>query len=132
MLVVVVAAAVGIGVTNPFGKSAPSRSGASDNAYSTSLWTVARRDLSSQTSENATLGYAGSYTVVNQAVGTSSSSSASSSSADSSGGESSGTFTSLPGGGPSGKPGSGALPGQWRTGGALTARPRRIALCRRG
>lgn len=96
VLVVVIAAAVGIGVTNPFGKSAPSRSGASDNAYPTSLWTVARRDLSSQTSENATLGYAGSYTVVNQAVGTSSSSSASSSSADSSGGESSGTFTSLP------------------------------------
>ena len=95
-LVVVIAAAVGIGVTNPFVKSAPSRSGASDNASPTSLWTVARRDLSSQTSENATLGYAGSYTVVNQATGTNSSPSASSSSADSAGGASSGTFTALP------------------------------------
>ena len=42
-----------------------------DNADPTSLYTVARQDLSSQTQVSATLGYAGSYSVVNQAQGTS-------------------------------------------------------------
>ena len=41
-----------------------------DNADPTSLATVARQDLSSQTQVSATFGYAGSYSVVNQAQGT--------------------------------------------------------------
>ena len=40
-----------------------------DNADPTSLQTVNRQDLSSQTEVSATLGYAGSYSVVNQAQG---------------------------------------------------------------
>lgn len=54
--------------TNPFGKPAPS--GGKGNGGATSLSTVARRDLSSQTSAPGTLGYAGSYVVVNHAQGT--------------------------------------------------------------
>ena len=41
-----------------------------DNADPTGLATVARQDLSEQTQVSATLGYAGSYSVVNQAQGT--------------------------------------------------------------
>ncbi len=44
--------------------------GVVDNAYPTGVATVARRALSSQTSVNATLGYSGSYSVLNQAQGT--------------------------------------------------------------
>lgn len=42
----------------------------SDNASPTSLATVTRRSLSSQTRLKGTLGYAGNYSVVNQASGT--------------------------------------------------------------
>jgi hypothetical protein len=44
--------------------------GVVDNSAATSLATVTRRSLSSQTQVSATLGYAGSYSVVNQARGT--------------------------------------------------------------
>jgi Putative peptidoglycan binding domain len=44
--------------------------GAVDNSAATSLATVRRRSLSSQTQVSATLGYAGSYSAVNQARGT--------------------------------------------------------------
>jgi Putative peptidoglycan binding domain len=44
--------------------------GAVDNSAATSLATVTRRSLSSQTQVSATLGYAGSYNAVNQARGT--------------------------------------------------------------
>lgn len=53
---------------NPFAPPAPTGTGG--NGASTSLTTVVRRDLSSQTQANGTLGYAGAYTVVNQAHGT--------------------------------------------------------------
>ena len=70
ILVVIAAAAVGVGVADPFGTSASSGTGTADNAYPTSLATVTQRSLTSQTQVSATLGYAGSYSVVNQAQGT--------------------------------------------------------------
>lgn len=44
-------------------------SGAADNAYLTQLFTVIQGSLSSQQQVSATLGYAGNYSVVNQATG---------------------------------------------------------------
>ncbi len=67
--VVVMAVAVVAIVVDPFAKTA-SVTGVADNAYPTGLYTVARQDLSSQTEVSATLGYAGSYSVVNQTPGT--------------------------------------------------------------
>jgi hypothetical protein len=67
---VVVAAVVVIATVHPFTTSAPSNTGVADNTDPTSLTTVVRQDLSSQTEVAATLGYAGSYSVVNQAQGT--------------------------------------------------------------
>ena len=52
-----------------FAKPVPGKSGV-DNGASTSTMAVTRQDLSSQTQVSATLGYAGSYSVVNQAQGT--------------------------------------------------------------
>jgi hypothetical protein len=57
-------------VTNTYGDDATPRFGGSDNPDPTTFATVARRDLTSQTQLPATLGYAGSYSVVNQAEGT--------------------------------------------------------------
>jgi HlyD family secretion protein/Putative peptidoglycan binding domain len=59
-----------VATTNPFSNDKPANSGVVDNADPTSLYTVAREDLSSQTEVSATLGYAGSYSVVDQAQGT--------------------------------------------------------------
>jgi HlyD family secretion protein len=60
-VVAVAAAAAVIGVTRPFqGSGAPAASGEA----ATSLATVTRQSLSSQTQVNATLGYAGDYSVV--------------------------------------------------------------------
>jgi hypothetical protein len=67
--VLVVAGAV-VGVTNPFARSTPAKAGVTDNATPTSQVTIVRRDLSSQTAVDATLGYTGSFSVVNQAQGT--------------------------------------------------------------
>jgi hypothetical protein len=59
---------VAIAVTNPFaGGSA--RTGAVDNAAPTSLATVRSGALASQTEVSGTLGYAGDYSVVNNASG---------------------------------------------------------------
>jgi Putative peptidoglycan binding domain len=66
--VLVAAAAIVVVVTNPF--AAGSRGGSSGNGSATSLATVTRRSLSSQTQVDGTLGYAGSYSVVNQRSGT--------------------------------------------------------------
>lgn len=67
--VVLAAAVVAVVVADPFAKTAAVK-GVADNAYPTSTATVARQDLSSQTQVSATLGYAGSYSVVDQAQGT--------------------------------------------------------------
>jgi hypothetical protein len=84
-VVVVVAAAVALAVTNPFRARASSNTGGV--SYQTSTATVTRQSLTEQTQQDATLGDAGSYSVVNQAQGPS---------AGSGSGAGSGTFTSLP------------------------------------
>jgi hypothetical protein len=66
-VLLVVAGAVVV-VADPFSSKGNSRLGVVDNADPTSLATVNRQDLTSQTQVAATLGYAGSYTVVNQEV----------------------------------------------------------------
>jgi hypothetical protein len=65
-LATVVAAGVVVAIVDPFHSNAAS----SSNHVATSLATVVRRSLSQQTQVNATLGFAGSYSVVNQAQGT--------------------------------------------------------------
>ena len=68
---VVVVAAVVVGVIDPFaGGHSPTPAVADNSADPTSLQTVARQDLSSQIEVSGMLGYADSYTVVNQAQGT--------------------------------------------------------------
>ena len=68
VVAVLVAVAVTVGVVHPFpGRKA--KPGVPDNGSATSLATVTQRDLSAQTAVNATLGYAGSYSVVNQSPG---------------------------------------------------------------
>jgi Putative peptidoglycan binding domain len=70
-LVAVLAAATGaVALTEPWpggGKAKPDVAG---NGYPTSVAMVARRSLSSRTAVSGTLGYAGSYSVVNEAAGT--------------------------------------------------------------
>jgi peptidoglycan hydrolase-like protein with peptidoglycan-binding domain len=61
-LVLVAAVVAALVVSDPFGGSAKP-SGVADNATPTSLATVTRRSLSSQTQVNATLGYAGGSSV---------------------------------------------------------------------
>jgi len=68
VVVVVVIGAV-IGGIYLFGTKAPAKAAGIDNAAATSTAAVAQRSLSAQTNVSATLGYAGSYSVVNQAVG---------------------------------------------------------------
>jgi hypothetical protein len=59
---VLVALAAVVAVSDPFG-GAPKPSGASEDASQTSLTTVRRETLSSQTQVNATLGYAGAVNI---------------------------------------------------------------------
>jgi hypothetical protein len=68
LAVVLVAGGVAVGVSDVFANGPPA-AGVADNADPTALTTVARGDLSSETQVDATLGYAGSYSVVNQAQG---------------------------------------------------------------
>jgi hypothetical protein len=67
---VTVAAASTLAATNSFKGAGTAGAGVVDNGYRTSLATVARQDLSSQTNVDAALGHAGSYSIVNQAHGT--------------------------------------------------------------
>ena len=62
-------AVVVVAVTDPFAGTAQVNEGVSDNSYPTSIARVTEQSLSSQTVLDATLGYAGSFTVVNQARG---------------------------------------------------------------
>lgn len=64
------AAGVLVAVIDPFAASGNGKRGVRDNGYPTSLATVTRGSLSSQTSVGGTLGYAGMYGVVNQRQGT--------------------------------------------------------------
>ena len=68
--VVVLAVAIVVAiVARPFGGRPATSGGAVDNASATGLATVAQQPLSAHTSVAATLGYAGTYTVANQADG---------------------------------------------------------------
>lgn len=67
--VFVVLVAAGIVAATTFVAGASRRPDGVVNADRTALYTVVRQDLSSQTQLSATLGYAGSYPVVNQAQG---------------------------------------------------------------
>jgi hypothetical protein len=67
---VLIAAGVSFAIADPVSSHRPGQRGVIDNAYPTSVATVTRRSLASQTQVNATLGYAGSYSVIGQASGT--------------------------------------------------------------
>ncbi len=67
---VVVLAAGYVVVAQPFAGPSGPPGGVADNADPTSTTTVQVQDISSQTQVSATLGYSGSYNVVNQAQGT--------------------------------------------------------------
>jgi hypothetical protein len=69
-LVIVLAAVAVIVVVKPFAGSSGPVGGVATNADPTSVSTVSLEDITSQTEVSATLGYSGSYTVVNQAQGT--------------------------------------------------------------
>ena len=68
--VVVAAAGVAIAVTDPFASAGHAGGGAAASGYPTSVSTITRRLLQSQTNVSATLGYAGSYTVAGRGGGT--------------------------------------------------------------
>jgi hypothetical protein len=70
IVVAAAAAAVVAGVTGAFGNMDSPGSGTASSAYRTSTATVTRGSLTSQTQVAATLGDAGTYSVVNQAQGT--------------------------------------------------------------
>ncbi len=69
-VLVVVGVGVYVAAVRPFGLAGTPASGSIDNGAATSLTQITERPLSSQTNVSATLGYAGSYSVVNQAHGT--------------------------------------------------------------
>ena len=68
--VVIVAGVVVAGAGGAFSGSGSPSAGAAASAYRTAIATVARQSLVSQTPVDATMGYAGSWNVVNQATGT--------------------------------------------------------------
>jgi hypothetical protein len=73
VVVVVVAAAIvaaALAATGAFKRGGNASAGVIDNGSATGLTAVTRQNLSAQTNMNATLGYAGSYSVINQAQGT--------------------------------------------------------------
>ena len=67
---VLTAAGTVVALADPFAATGSGKGGVLDNGYPTSLTAVTRGSLSSQTSVGGTLGYAGSYSVVNQRQGT--------------------------------------------------------------
>jgi Putative peptidoglycan binding domain len=69
-VLVVVAAVVAVVVADPFAGGGGAPGGLADNADPTSVTTVTQGDLTQQTQVSATLGYSGTYEVVNQAQGT--------------------------------------------------------------
>jgi hypothetical protein len=67
---VVAGAAIAVVVADPFAGNGGTPGGLADNADPTSVTTVSQGDISSQTSVSGTLGYSGTYNVVNQQQGT--------------------------------------------------------------
>lgn len=70
VVLAIVAAVVAVVVADPFGGNGSTPGGLADNTDPTSVTTVSQGDISSQTQVSGTLGYSGSYNVVNQAQGT--------------------------------------------------------------
>ena len=70
VVVALAAAGTGVGLAAPFGGRQHAGGAVADNGAPTSLATVTRQSLSSRTSVSGTLGYAGAYSVINQAQGT--------------------------------------------------------------
>ena len=69
LIAALLAATAAVVLADPFAGAGKPRGGVADNGYPTSIARVRRRSLSSRTSVSGTLGYAGSYSVVNQAAG---------------------------------------------------------------
>jgi hypothetical protein len=69
-VLVLVGAAFALVVANPFAGNGATPGGLADNADPTSTTGITQGDISSQTSVSGTLGYSGTYEVVNQAQGT--------------------------------------------------------------
>ncbi len=69
VVVCLVVAVVAIVVANPFASSGSGSAGFADNTAPTSLATVTQRPLSSQDQEQGTLGYAGTYSILNETAG---------------------------------------------------------------
>jgi hypothetical protein len=70
LVVVLIAGGAALAVTDPFGNHPASATQTASSADPTGYTTITQGPLSSQTQVNATLGYAGSYSAVNQAQGT--------------------------------------------------------------
>ncbi|HEY3033666.1 MAG TPA: peptidoglycan-binding domain-containing protein, partial [Streptosporangiaceae bacterium] len=68
VVAVLTGAGVGVGLAGPFGRPHQG-GGVPGNGAATSLASVTRQSLSSRTSVSGTLGYAGAYSVINQAQG---------------------------------------------------------------
>jgi hypothetical protein len=66
----VIAAVIAVVVADPFAGNGGSPGGLADNANPTAVTTVTQGDISSQTQVSGTLGYSGTYNVINQAQGT--------------------------------------------------------------
>ena len=62
--------AAALAATGAFKRGGNASTGVIGNGSATGLAAVTRQNLSAQTNVNATLGYAGSYNVINQAQGT--------------------------------------------------------------
>ena len=69
-VICIAAAIVALVVANPFASNGSGGTGLVDNAAPTSLATVTQRALSSQDPVQGTLGYAGSYAILNETAGT--------------------------------------------------------------
>jgi len=67
---VLVGAVIAVVVVNPFAGNGGNPGGLADNADPTSVTTISQGDITSQTQVSGTLGYSGTYSVVNQAQGT--------------------------------------------------------------
>jgi hypothetical protein len=67
---VLVGAAIAVVVVSPFAGNGGNPGGLADNADPTSVTTISQGDLTSQTQVSGTLGYSGTYSVVNQVQGT--------------------------------------------------------------
>lgn len=93
VVVIVLIGAVAVAVADPFKAKAPT---ATTNADATSLQTVTQGPLTSQTQVDATLGYAGSFTVLNLSASDAQASSPASESGSSAPSQGAGTVTALP------------------------------------